>query len=95
MAYSRVLVSLSTRRNFMFRPHADAFLKAFEKRMLDRNATVSSSYAAAMGYIARNASDSQILRTAEYTKKLYFESQEDRARIVSADIVHSIAESAH
>ncbi|KAI9655639.1 MAG: proteasome component M29 [Alyxoria varia] len=94
MAYSRVLVSLSTRRNFMFRPYADAFLAAFEKRMLDRNTTVSSSYAAAMGYIARSASDSQILRTANYTKKLYFDSEEDRARIVSADIVHSIAKSA-
>ena len=94
VGYSRVLVTLSTRENAVFRPHADKFLKSFEKRILDRNDTVSSSYAAAMGYVARCASSSQVLRIASFAKELYFEADEERARIVSADLVQSVAKHA-
>lgn len=76
---SRILVSLSTRRLAVFRPHADAFLKLIEKVVLDRNETVSSSYAVAAGYIARAASEKQVLRLIAFCQKLYFESEGDRA----------------
>lgn len=75
---SRILVSLSTRRMILFRMFADDFLKLIEKLVLDRNETVSSSYAVAAGYVARGASDKQILRTIAFAKKLYFESEGDR-----------------
>lgn len=76
---SRILVSLSTRRLAVFRPHADAFLKMIEKVALDRNETVSSSYAISAGYMARAASEKQVLRLMAYCRSLYFESEGDRA----------------
>lgn len=75
---SRVLVSLSTRQMVKFKPYADDALRLIEKLVIDRNDTVSSSYAAAAGYIARGASDKQILRLISFAKKLYFESEGDR-----------------
>ncbi len=79
---SRVLVSLSTRRPLLFRAFADDYLKLIEKLVLDRNETVSSSYALAAGYVARSASDKQILRTVAFAKRLYFESEGDREATV-------------
>lgn len=79
---SRILVSLSTRHNFLFRPYSDGFLRLIEKYTLDRNETVSSSYAAAAGYVARGASDKQILRIVEFAKTLYFESKDDRSQAI-------------
>lgn len=75
---SRILVSLSTRHNFLFKPYSDHFLQLIEKYALDRNETVSSSYAAAAGYVARGASDKNILRIVSFAKKLYFGSEGDR-----------------
>lgn len=75
---SRVLVSLATRRMVLFRPYVDDNLKLLEKLVIDRNETVSSSYAVAAGYLARGATDKQILRLIEFTKRLYFESEGDR-----------------
>ena len=75
---SRILVSLSTRRMVLYRSYADDFLKLIEKLVLDRNETVSSSYAMAAGYVARGASEKQILRTFSFAKRLYFDSEGDR-----------------
>lgn len=79
---SRVLVSLSTRRVAVFRPFAGAILKLIEKVVLDRNETVSSSYAVAAGYVARAATDKQILRLLTFAQGLYFESEGDRESAV-------------
>jgi proteasome component ECM29 len=65
-------VTLATRHSFLFRPHADSFLKVVERTVLDRNDTVSSSYAAAAGYLCRIASDSQILKLTRFCRSLYF-----------------------
>lgn len=75
---SRVLVSLATRRMVLFRPLSDNGLRLIEKLVIDRNETVSSSYAVAAGYLARGATDKQILRSIAFAKKLYFESDGDR-----------------
>ncbi|KAJ9645236.1 proteasome component M29 [Coniosporium tulheliwenetii] len=91
---SRILVSLSTRHNALFRPHADHFLKLIEKQVLDFNPTVSSSYAVSAGYVARVASDKQILRLIAFSKRLYFASDDDRSRIASGDIVHAFSKHA-
>ncbi|KAK4986026.1 proteasome component M29 [Elasticomyces elasticus] len=94
---SRVLVSLSTRHNALFRPYSDAFLKLIEKQVLDRNETISSSYAVAAGYVARLASDKQILQLVKFAKGLYFQSEGDRDRsvpsrsITSGEIMYAIS----
>jgi proteasome component ECM29 len=77
---SRILVSLSTRRMAVFKPVADDFMKLIEKLVLDRNETVASSYAASAGYVARHASDKQILKMVAFAKGLYFDSEHDRER---------------
>jgi proteasome component ECM29 len=88
---SGVLVSLATRHSFVFRPHADIFLKAIEKAVLDRNSTVSAAYARSAGYISRLASDQQLLRLANYSKKLYFSAEDETRRQISADITYAIS----
>ncbi|KAF2769317.1 ARM repeat-containing protein [Teratosphaeria nubilosa] len=97
---SRVLVSLSTRRLVVFRPHADAVLKIIEKVVLDRNETVSSSYAVASGYVARAATEKQILRLVDFSKKCYFEAEGDREAamprraITSGEIIYAMSKHA-
>ncbi|EFQ87325.1 hypothetical protein CFE70_008273 [Pyrenophora teres f. teres 0-1] len=90
---SRILVTLATRHRFVFNPYADSFLKLVQKQIHDRNETVSSSYAAAAGYLARLASDKQILSTFAFVNKMYFESEEssDRNRLLAADIMRAIS----
>ncbi|EME39141.1 hypothetical protein DOTSEDRAFT_66216 [Dothistroma septosporum NZE10] len=94
---SRVLVSLGTRRMVLFKAYADDALRLIEKLVVDRNETVASSYAIAAGYIARGASDKQILRLVAFTKKLYFDSEGDREgtvprrSITSGEILHAFA----
>ena len=88
---SRVLVSLSTRHNFIFSPHANYFLKLARKQVLDRNETISASYSAACGYLARLASDEEILNLTVHCRKLYFDADEERHRVVAGDIVYAIS----
>ncbi|KAL9603353.1 MAG: hypothetical protein Q9219_001215 [cf. Caloplaca sp. 3 TL-2023] len=84
---SRVLVSLSTRHNYLFKPHVNYFLRLARKQVLDRNDTISASYAVACGYLARLASDEEILRLIEHCRKLYLDSDEERHRLVAAEII--------
>jgi proteasome component ECM29 len=90
---SRVLVTLATRHRFLFQPYADHFLKLIHKQIHDRNETVSSSYAAAAGYLARLASDKQILSTITFINKLYFESEDnsDKNRLLASDLTRAIS----
>jgi proteasome component ECM29 len=88
---SRILVTLSTRHNFLFKPYADGFLKLIQKYVHDRNDTVASSYAASAGYVARVASDKQLLSTTAFCHKLYFNSEDDKSRIAAGDIILSIS----
>ncbi|KAF2645479.1 major component of the proteasome [Massarina eburnea CBS 473.64] len=91
---SRILVTLSTRHNFIFKPYADGFLKFIPKFVHDRNDTVASSYAAAAGYVARLVSDKQLLATIAFCHKLYFESEDDKSRLTAGDMVFSISKNA-
>ena len=88
---SRVLVSLSTRQNFIFKKYADHFLPLARKQVFDRNDTISSSYAAACGYLARLATDDALLKLLEYCRKLYFDSDDDRQRVIAGDIVYAVS----
>ncbi|KAF2178559.1 ARM repeat-containing protein [Zopfia rhizophila CBS 207.26] len=91
---SRILVTLSTRHNYLFGPFADNFLRLIQKYIRDRNDTVSASYGAAAGYIARLASDKQLLSTISFCHKLYFDSEDDKSRMAAGDIILSISRNA-
>ena len=91
---SRVLVSLSTRHNFIFRSYADVFLGLARKQLLDRNDTIASAYASACGYIARIASDDEIAKMFQHCRQLYFDSDSDRYRVVAGDVVHATSKHA-
>lgn len=91
---SRVLVSLSTRQNLMFKPYADHFLTIARKQVFDRNDTISSSYAVACGYIARLASDKALLSLLESCQSTYFDSDEDHQRAISGEIVYAVSKHA-
>ena len=91
---SRVLVSLSTRHNFAFRPFANRFLRLATKQLLDINDTVSAAFATACGYIARLASDQEILRIVQYCRKLYFEADDERHRAISGETLLAISKHA-
>jgi proteasome component ECM29 len=86
-----VLVSLATRHSFVFRPHADHFLKAMEKAVLDRNTAVSAGYARAAGYMSRLASDGALLKLAGYSKDQYYNAEDEQRRQVAADIIYAIS----
>ncbi|KAL8893439.1 MAG: hypothetical protein Q9192_005256 [Flavoplaca navasiana] len=88
---SRVLVSLSTRHNFIFKPHANHFLRLARKQVLDRNETISASYSAACGYLARLASDEGILEVVGYCRKLYLDSDDERHRVVAGEIILALS----
>lgn len=88
---SRVLVTLSTRHNFIFKPFADHFLPLAQKQVFDRNDTISSSYAAACGYLARLSSDGALLKLMHSCRKLYFDSDDDRHRVISGDMTHAVS----
>lgn len=91
---TRVLVSLSTRHNYIFKKYADQFLRLVRKQVLDRNETVSSSYAVGCGYLARLASEGEILNLVRYCQGLYFDSDDDRHRSVSGDIIYAFSKNA-
>ena len=97
---SRILVSLSTRHNVLFKPHSDHFLRLIERAIVDRNETVASSYAAAAGYVSRGASDKQILHLTAFAKQLYFDSAGDRDQTVprrsisAGEVMHALSKHA-
>jgi len=88
---SGILVSLATRHSFVFRPHADSFLKLLEKAVLDRNNAVSAGYARSAGYLARLGSDESLLRLAAFSKNLYFDAEDEARRQVAADIIYAVS----
>jgi proteasome component ECM29 len=85
------LVSLATRHSFVFRPHADIFLKILEKAVLDRNNAVSAAYARSAGYLSRLGSDGALLRLVSYSKGLYFNAEDETRRQVAAEITYAVS----
>ena len=91
---SRVLVTLSTRQNFLFKAYADHFLALALKQVFDRNETISSSYAVACGYLSRLSSNEAILKLVDSCRKLYFDSEDERHRVISGDVVYAMSKHA-
>ena len=92
---SRVLVTLATRHNVMFRPYADRFVRLLRKHVLDRNETVSVAYSMSLAYVIRLCTDAQIEETITFAKGLYFDTEEVSHRTVAAEVVHAIAKVAN
>lgn len=92
---TRVLVSLSTRHNYVFKNYANRFLRLARKQVLDRNDTVSSAFAVSCGYLARLASEQELLNLVQHCQQLYFESEDDRSRKISGDVVYAISKHAN
>ena len=84
-------VSLSTRQNFIFKPYANHFLTLARKQVFDRNDTIASSYAAACGYLARLTTDETLLNLVDFCRRLYFDSDEERHRMIAGDIIYAIS----
>jgi len=59
--------------------------------VLDRNNAVSAAYARATGYLARLASDKQLLRLSTYSKDLYLNAEDETRRQVAADIIYAVS----
>jgi proteasome component ECM29 len=92
---SRVIVTLVVRYHAAFRPFADRFAQVNRKHLLDRNATISMAFSTSLGYLMRLVSEKEIRATAQYAKKLYFESQELSHRSVAAEIIQAISKTSN
>jgi proteasome component ECM29 len=73
---SRVVVSLVMRHPVLFKPYADEVAKVLVGAVKDRSDAVSQSYAAAVGYLSRIATDKGILSIVEWAQKTYWEGEE-------------------
>lgn len=85
---SRVLVLLSM-KTLLFRPYADRFIQQLTKYVVDRNDTVSASYCTSMGYLMRLASDDRVLKTIDFAKNLYLDSEDATNRAIAAEILYT------
>ncbi len=86
-----VLVNLATRHSFVCRSRAGVFLKDIEKAVLDRNTTVSAAYARSAGYLARLATDDQILKLAAFAQNQYFTAEDESRRQIAAEIIYFVS----
>lgn len=91
---SRVLVALCA-KPMLFRRYADRFSQLAMKHVLDRNETIGASYSTALGYLARLSSDSQILKTIEHAKSLYFDAEDEHNRAIAGEITNSMSKNAN
>lgn len=94
VASGRVLVSLSTRHRIIFTPYADKFLSLVMTQVNDPNQHVAVSFATAAGYVSRLATNKAILKMLKKVNKLYFDSEDEASRIVSADIIAALVKHA-
>lgn len=88
---SRALITLVMRHTFLTKPYGNELLKTVRAVLLDRNDTVSASNAAAAGYLCRIADDKAVLALVEQAKTLYFEHEDDKARMLSGTVVYAIS----
>lgn len=81
---SRVLVTLVQRHIELTKPFGDKLLQCAISQIYDRNETISSSYAAAAGYLCRISSVDEIVKFGSKISKLYFDSEDEKRRQIVA-----------
>ncbi|KAK9319762.1 proteasome stabiliser-domain-containing protein [Lipomyces orientalis] len=94
VAISRVLVTMVIRNIDLIRPYADRFLKAITPQLSDRNDTVATSYAATSGYLCRVATNAKVLELVATAERMYFETEDERSRVISGSIINAISKHA-
>ncbi|KAK9386524.1 proteasome stabiliser-domain-containing protein [Lipomyces mesembrius] len=94
VAISRVLVTVVVRHIDLIRPYADRFLKTITPQLSDRNDTVATSYAATSGYLCRVATNEKVLELVATAEKMYFESEDERSRVISGSVINAISKHA-
>lgn len=90
----RVVTTLTIRNLYKMKPYADGLLTACQSQLLDRNSTVSQSYATAIGYLSRTASIAVVVKYVDYLKQLYFNSDDEKKRIIASYAVNSLSKHA-
>ena len=88
---ARVMVTLVVRHQHSFKPFADRFALLTRKSMVDRNETVSVSFATALAYLTRIVSEKQIRIIAKYVKELYFESDSESNRALAGEFLQAFS----
>lgn len=81
---SRVLVALTQKHLQLAKPFGDKLLQCAISQIYDRNETVSSSYAAAAGYLCRISSVNLVVAYGNKLNELYFESEDEKHRHIIA-----------
>lgn len=81
---SKVLVSLVTKKYELIKPYGDKLMKLAMNQIKDKNDTISASYSISVGYLSRLANLDLIIKYGEMLSNLYFESEDDRNRLVSS-----------
>lgn len=80
---SRVLVSLITKKFYLIKPYGEKLMKLAISQITDKNDAISSSYAMAAGYLCKVSSIELIVNYGKKIKKLYFENDDERFRLVA------------
>lgn len=81
---SKVLVSLVNKKYELIKPYANGLFKVASSQVTDKNDTIASSYAVAVGYLSRLVPVDLVVNYGKKLKTLYFESDEERNRLVAA-----------
>lgn len=90
VACSRVVVALSMKHPVLFKRHADETLKYLLPAIKDRSEIVSKSYAVAIGYLCRIASDVSIISAAKTWVQEQYWNGEERERRAAGAVVAAI-----
>lgn len=88
---AKCCMMLVLKQTFLTKQYADELLKTVRAVLVDRNESASMSYAGAIGYLSRIASDKEILASVEQAKKLFFENEEEKVRALAGSVVLSIS----
>lgn len=80
---SKILVSLVSKKYELIKPYGDKLLKVAINQVTDKNDTIASSYSISVGYLSRLASVSLVVNYGKKLKNLYFETDEERNRLLA------------
>ncbi|KAJ3082397.1 hypothetical protein HK102_001737 [Quaeritorhiza haematococci] len=84
---ARFIVSLCVRVPLDLAPHADSVLQALSGAISDRSPAVRKSFATAVGYMARLASENALRRLITHITKMYTENDDNEIRSVPAIVI--------
>lgn len=80
---SKVLVSLVNKKYELIKPYGDKLIKAAIGQIKDKNDTISSSYAIAVGYLSRLCSIDIMVQYGKKLQTMYFDSDDERLRLIA------------